>query len=76
MRNPNRIKNVLEVLGAFWRANPDLRLGQLLSNLMPDRFLRADAEGFHFADTFNIEDDELEAIIRDELLKLKLQRNA
>lgn len=33
MRDPARIDRILAKLGRYWRANPDLRLGQLISNL-------------------------------------------
>lgn len=32
MRNPDRIDEVLEELGKVWRANPDMRLSQLVFN--------------------------------------------
>lgn len=32
MRDPTRIPKVLKLLHIYWQANPDLRLGQLLSN--------------------------------------------
>lgn len=32
MRDPNRIKTILEKIGNAWRCAPDLRLGQLLMN--------------------------------------------
>lgn len=46
-RDPGRIAEVLKELEAAWRANPDLRLGQLVVN----------AAGK--ADPFNVEDDQL-----------------
>lgn len=33
MRDPNRIPRILEMLEIVWRESPDLRLGQLLSNI-------------------------------------------
>lgn len=33
MRNPKRIPEVLSKVEAFWTANPDLRLGQVISFL-------------------------------------------
>ena len=33
VRDPARIDRVLEALGAYWRANPDLRLCQIIGNL-------------------------------------------
>jgi uncharacterized protein YihD (DUF1040 family) len=35
-RDPNRIPQVLEVLRGVWERNPDLRLGQLISNVCPN----------------------------------------
>lgn len=32
MRNPNRIPIILAKIEEIWKANPDLRLGQLLTN--------------------------------------------
>lgn len=32
MRNPDRIDPMLSKLGTYWKANPDLRLGQIISN--------------------------------------------
>lgn len=32
-RNPERIDRILELVGKYWKKNPDLRLGQLLSNI-------------------------------------------
>ena len=33
MRDPNRIARVLDQLGQYWMQNPDLRLGQIVSNV-------------------------------------------
>lgn len=35
MRNPKRIKKVLALIEAIWTTNPDLRLMQLLGNVLP-----------------------------------------
>lgn len=32
MRDPIRIDEVLEVIRIYWKQNPDLRLGQIVSN--------------------------------------------
>lgn len=32
MRDPNRIKDILEAVEIYWKENPDLRLMQLLLN--------------------------------------------
>lgn len=52
-RSPFRIKRLLGLLRVYWEANPDLRLGQLVSNLA--------GVG---VDIFNVEDDILETALR------------
>lgn len=47
MRDPKRIHNILYEIGRVWEAFPDLRLGQLLLNTVPDPAL------------YYIEDEEL-----------------
>ena len=47
MRDPKRINKVLAAIGEVWEKNPDLRLGQLLSNVYRDPSL------------YYIEDDKL-----------------
>lgn len=47
MRDINRIDQVLSDLGAVWKTVPDLRLGQLLLNVIRDPAL------------YYVEDDEL-----------------
>lgn len=32
MRDPNRIPVIIAALGELWQKNPDLRLGQIISN--------------------------------------------
>lgn len=32
MRDPKRIPEMLAVLGELWQENPDIRLGQIISN--------------------------------------------
>ena len=34
MRDPARIDRIIELLRAYWKANPDLRLGQIVTNLL------------------------------------------
>lgn len=34
MRDPNRIDRMIEMLWELWKAQPDLRLGQLLVNVI------------------------------------------
>ena len=63
MRNPERIDGVLAALGAYWKKNPDLRLGQIVSNA-PERARPNLRQLDDWGDAlrraiFNIEDDEL-----------------
>lgn len=53
MRDPDRIPRMLALLERIWRANPDMRLGQIIEV----------ATGKH-ADTFWIEDDKTESGLR------------
>ncbi len=48
MRDPERITGVLEAVERAWRANPDLRLAQLLWSAAPT-----------YPDPFYVEDDKL-----------------
>lgn len=36
MRDPNRIEIILDGIKNIWKENPDLRLGQLLCNVLRD----------------------------------------
>ena len=44
-RDPERIDEILTLVGTVWKANPDLRLGQLLFALTP-----AQKDLFYFED--------------------------
>jgi len=35
MRDPKRIKKILELINKIWKKNPDLRLCQLIGNCFP-----------------------------------------
>lgn len=54
MRNPDRIDPLLKKLGDYWKLNPDLRLGQLISNLSNNVFL---------GDIFYVEDSLIDSCI-------------
>lgn len=56
MRNPKRISQILKELETYWNANPDCRLGQVISNLSYE------LSGSN--DPFFIEDDWLLNILR------------
>lgn len=53
MRDPNRIVDVLVLLAEYWTMEPDLRLGQIISNAT--YFSVPSLHG----DPFNLEDDKL-----------------
>lgn len=46
MRDPNRIDPMIDFLRGYWKANPDLRLAQIIGNAFP-------------GDAYYVEDDEL-----------------
>jgi len=50
MRNPKRIPVIIETLEEIWEKNPDLRFGQLVSNLY--------GKYFRDKDMFFVEDDD------------------
>lgn len=45
-RNPYRIRSIMNRLTNIWAANPDLRLGQLLINALPDNAFYLEDEEF------------------------------
>jgi len=47
MRDPNRIPEMMDLIGRIWMKYPDLRLGQLIANAVGDQ------------KPFYIEDDEM-----------------
>lgn len=61
MRDPKRIPEMLNELKGIWSSFPDLRLGQLLLNVMHNPQLSADQSEQKF---YYMEDDELIKMIR------------
>jgi uncharacterized protein YihD (DUF1040 family) len=57
MRPVERIDETVELLRAVWHDNPDMRLGQLLCNVVRDK-----GAGGH--DPFYVEDDEMAELLR------------
>lgn len=51
MRDPDRIDRILAKIREVWAEQPDLRLCQLLGNVLPD------------GDNYFLEDDELERLV-------------
>lgn len=60
-RDVNRIKPFCDELAELWAKHPDLRFGQIMSNI--DRYIHNE----HDKDIFYMEDDELMYIIRNKL---------
>ena len=57
MRNPNRIDRILNEIRIIWKQYPDLRLGQLILNVIEDPAL------------YYIEDKELVELLKQTYLK-------
>lgn len=57
MRNPNRIDRILNEIRIIWKKYPDLRLGQLILNVIEDPAL------------YYIEDEELVKLLKQTYLK-------
>ncbi len=62
MRDPARIERMLDLRRDYWARNPDLRLAQIIVNLIQSREPAPQI--------FHAEDDRLEAALRAELDKL------
>ena len=63
MRNPDRIPEMLKELEKFWKQVPDLRLGQIISNLS--------YESMKNNDPFYMEDDNLLELLKQKNRKTK-----
>ena len=63
MRDINRIHPLMENIEAIWKKHPDMRLGQLLSCVVPDG-----------RDIFYVEDDELLQLLADFEERLQKER--
>lgn len=59
MRDINRIDRILKEIGTIWKQYPDLRLGQLILNVINDPAL------------YYIEDDELVELLKQTYSNLK-----
>ena len=59
MRDPRRIRPTLDKIEEIWKENPDLRLGQLLCNAVPESII------------YYIEDDTLIEALEKYYKKLK-----
>lgn len=62
MRDPARIQIIISLLEAYWKANPDLRFLQIISNI---------SRNTNFSvDQFYMEDDLLKTLLEEENSKL------
>lgn len=64
MRDPNRIKPFCDELAELWSRYPDLRFGQIMSNIA--RYVQME----HRKDMFYMEEDELMEVIREQLRRV------
>ena len=64
MRDPKRIPEILNQLKSLWSSYPDLRLGQLILNVVKDPVL------------YYLEDEELIKILRDGYSEVKNIENS
>lgn len=64
MRDPKRIDRILSKLATYWKMNPHLRLGQVVSDLCA---YAGQNKGIPKGPVFYLEDDELEKAIMYEL---------
>lgn len=55
MRDPERIDRILQLLKTYWKANPDLRLAQIITNMSGADNCPA---------VFYFEDDKLEIVLK------------
>lgn len=67
MRNPDRIRPMLKQLESYWRANPDLRLGQIISNM---------AASVGSKDCFFTEDDKMMGILTAENIRQEIKEQS
>jgi hypothetical protein len=67
-RDPARIDRILADLGRYWRANPDLRLGQIVAFAVSNAGMHEQRE--RNAVVFNASDDIIEADLRDRVASL------
>ncbi len=65
MRDPKRIKRILDLIEKLWTQAPDQRLGQLLMNY----------GGFTTKDNWNIEDDDTETMLKLGLEAISAQKH-
>lgn len=62
MRDPNRIKPFCDEFAELWSKHPDLRFGQIMSNIA--RYMQME----HRQDMFFMEEDELMQVIKEYLI--------
>ena len=63
MRDPKRIKRILNLIEEIWKVNPELRFGQIVELAKPPH-----------KDFFYFEDDDLEEVLTEVSYKIKSRR--
>lgn len=61
MRDPDRIKPFCDEFAGLWSKHPDLRFGQIMSNIA--RYVQME----HRKDMFFMEEEELMKVIKEQL---------
>lgn len=74
MREHARIERMLSLLRSYWHTYPDLRLGQIVSNMANEvrekkRAGTITTADFRPADPFNVEDTDMEEALKDFIAK-------
>jgi uncharacterized protein YihD (DUF1040 family) len=76
-RDPNRIYRVLQALRAYWSANPDLRLCQIVGNFANDTARAGDMRNEHQPEVssrvYNTEDDKVLAYLEAQIKEPPVQ---
>jgi len=62
MRDPKRIKQILDLIEKIWKKNPDLRLNQLIYNIVSTSRPVASSDLNHYT-LYSLEDDEFKALL-------------
>ena len=64
MRNPNRIKPILDLIEHLWMFYPDWRFWQFMQNLAEMFRVASENEGKHIFDLWFVEDDAAQKILQ------------
>lgn len=64
MRNPDRIKPILDLIEKLWMFYPDWRFWQFMQNLAEMFRVASENAGKHIFDLWFVEDDEAQRILK------------